>query len=301
MSTNDDKLDGITVFVRVVETGRFSKAAELLGHSTSYISKEVTRLENRLGVRLLNRSTRTLRLTEIGKTYYERCQQILADAEEIENRISAQHEVPKGVLKISAPVSFGQLHLQKVLPEFLDTYPEVQLDVEFSDKMVDVVAEGFDVVIRVGALKDSNLINRKIMQSRGVTVASPAYLARRGCPNHPLELAEHDCITYAHLQLPNHWEFTPKQGDPIAVRITPRVISNNSALELSMVLAGVGITRLASFYCEKEIEQGSLVSILEDYHHRDIGVYAVYPHRRHLSAKVRMFVDFLVEKFCGVN
>lgn len=300
MGTNRDILEGLIVFVRVVEKGSFTLAANLLGHSTSYISKEVSRLENRLGVRLLNRSTRKISLTDVGKTYYEYCRQIVVDAEEAERSISSQHGVPRGVLKISAPVSIGHIHLAPVLPQFLETYPEVQMDVEFNDRKVDIVAEGFDVVIRVGNLKDTNLINRKIMQSRGVTVVSPEYLQRNRVPAHPLDLTQHDCISYAYKQT-SRWEYTSPNGEPIGVTITPRVISNNAELELSMALAGMGITAMPAFCCEKEINEGTLVPILEKFECIDLGVYAVYPHRRHLSAKVRVFVDFLVDKFRVMN
>ncbi len=296
MSTNRDKLDGMTVFVRVVEKGSFTLAAKQLGHSTSYISKEVSRLENRLGVRLLNRSTRTISLTDIGKSYYEYCRQIVADAEEAERSISSQHDVPQGVLKISAPVSFGQIYLTKLLPQFLNTYPEVQLDVDFNDRLVDVVAEGFDVVIRVSNLKDTALINRKIMPSKIVTVASPDYLECNGYPTQPRELAQHDCISYAYRQVPTHWDYISKEGEPIGVAVKPRVICNNAEMELSMALAGMGITRFPAFCCEKEIHQGKLVPLLEEFEQGDFGVYAVYPHRRHLSVKVRVFVDFLVQR-----
>jgi DNA-binding transcriptional LysR family regulator len=301
MGTHNDRLDGMTVFVRVVEHRGFSKAAEMLGHSTSYVSKEVSRLEDRLGVRLLNRTTRSISLTDLGRTYFERCSQILTDAEEVERQLSSQHEVPSGLLKIGAPASIGHIHLVPLLPQFLATYPNVQLEVDFNDRVVDLVGEGFDVVIRGGQQKNSNLITRKLMDSRGFTVASPEYLERRGIPKQPQALAEHDCITYSNMPTPTHWEFSSTQGKSHSVTIKPRVVCNNVELEMSMVLAGMGIALLPEFCCEKQIREGKLVRLLEDYPHEDIGIYAMYPHRRHLSAKVRVFVDFMVEQFQNVG
>jgi len=296
MSTNRDKLSGMSVFVRVVDQGSFTGAANLLAHSTSYISKEVSRLESRLGVRLLNRSTRTISLTDSGKTYYEYCRQIVADADEAERSISAQHGVPQGLLKLSAPVSFGQIYLTELLPLFLKDYPGVQLEVDFNDRLVDLVAEGFDVAIRVSDMKDTALINRKIMPSKIITVASPDYLQRKGRPQEPRELTAHDCISYAYRQVPTHWDYVSVSGEPIGVTIKPRVICNNAEIERTMALAGIGITRFPDFCCQKEIDQGLLIPILAEFEPGNRGVYAVYPHRRHLSAKVRVFVDFLVEQ-----
>ena len=295
MSTNKDHLDGMTVFVRVVEKGNFTLAAGFLNHSTSYISKEISRLESRLGVRLLNRSTRKISLTDSGRTYYEYCRQIVADAEEAERSISSQHEIPHGVLKISAPISFGHVYLADLLPQFLKAYPDVQMEVNFDDRLVDVIAEGYDVVIRVTSPKDTSLISRKIMSSSIITLASPEYLSRKGCPAHPRDLVGHDCISYAYLQRPAYWDYLSASGEPVGVTVKPQAICNNDELQRSMAVAGVGITRIPSFCCQGELSTGALVPILKEYEFRDLGVYAIYPHRRNLSTKVRVFVDFLVE------
>lgn len=299
MGTNRDHLDGVTVFARVVEKGSFTLAARLLNHSTSYISKEVSRLERRLGVRLLNRSTRKISLTDSGRTYYEYCRQIVADAEEAERSISAQHEIPHGIMKISAPISLGHIYLADLLPQFLKSYPEVQLDVSFDDRLVDVIAEGYDLVIRVTSLRDTSLISRKIMSSSIITLAAPDYLKRRGCPTHPRELVDHDCITYSYIQRPSYWDFFSASGEAVGVTVKPQAICNNDELQRSMAVAGLGITRLPSFSCQAELSTGVLVPILEKYEFKDLGVYAIYPHRRHLSTKVRVFVDFLVEHLPG--
>lgn len=295
MGTNKDQLDGMSVFVRVIEKGSFTLAASFLNHSTSYISKEISRLESRLGVRLLNRSTRKISLTDSGRMYYEYCRQIVADAEEAERSISAQHDVPHGTLKISAPISFGHIYLADLLPQFLKTYPDVKMEVNFDDRLVDVIAEGYDVVIRVTNLKDTSLISRKIMASSIITLASPDYLKRKGCPIHPRDLADHDCITYSYLQRPTYWDYLTEKGEPVGVTVKPQAICNNDELQRSMAVSGLGITRIPSFCCQNELRTGSLVPILKEYEFNDLGVYAIYPHRRHLSTKVRAFVDFLVE------
>lgn len=296
METNRDQLEGVTVFTCVVAKGSFTAAARHLNHSTSYISKEVSRLERRLGVRLLNRSTRKISLTDSGRTYYEYCRQIVADAEEAERSISAQHDVPHGSMKISAPISFGHLYLAELLPQFMQSYPDVQVEVNFDDRLVDVIAEGYDVVIRVTELKDTSLISRKVMASRIVTLASPDYLERKGRPEHPRELVDHDCIGYSNLQRPDFWDFETQDGKSIGVKVKLVANCNNDELQRSMALAGVGVTRLPEFSCHKEIAAGSLIPILEPYWQRGLGIYALYPHRRHLSTKVRVFVDFIAEK-----
>lgn len=290
-------LHGIDVFVRVVDAGGFSAAAEALGKSKSFVSKEVTRLEDRLGTRLLNRTTRSLSLTDVGRFYYEKCRQIVFDADEAARTITECDAKPRGVLRFSAPVSFGLGYLAGALPEFLEANPDVTLDVEFNDRIVDVIAEGFDVVIRAGQLKDSSLVARQITMSRGVTVASPAYWRKFGKPQHPSELADHSCISYALIPNPGLWEYRDKDGERIAVSVDVRVQCNSAELETALAVSGLGVTRLPEFACTKELTQGLLEPVLEDFTGMPIGIYAVYPHRRHLSPKVRGFIDFLIEKF----
>lgn len=300
MRPNTDQLEGMTVFAVVVEKGSFTLAARQLGHSASYVSKEISRLEGRLGVRLLNRSTRKISLTDSGRTYYGYCRQIVADAEEAERSVSAQQGVPHGTLKISAPISFGHIYLAALLPEFLKQYPDVRLDASFDDRLVDLIAEGYDAVVRVTDLKDTSLISRRIMTSRIVTLAAPGYLLQRGRPRHPRELAEHDCITYSYLQRPDYWDYETSTGESIGVTIRPKATCNSDTLQCAMAVAGVGIARLPTFSCRSEIEAGALVPLLETFDCRELGVYALYPHRRHLSTKVRVFVDFLVARLAGV-
>jgi len=293
---NTDLLDGVAVFVGVINAGSFTAAAQALGHSTSYVSKEVTRLEKRLGSRLLNRTTRTISLTDAGRAYYERCSQIIIDAQNAQGSINQLQDTPAGLLRINAPGSFGSKHLLNVIADFMHRFPEVKLEVEFNDRLIDVVAEGFDVVIRVGSIKDSSLVARKFTSSRAVVVASPEYLKRKGRPVVVEDLAHHDCIAYSLLPVPNQWDFY-KEGVRSSVTVDPRVSCNSSAIEVSMVLQGIGITRVPLFTCEQEVMSGKLEIILADYDEIKFDVYAVYPHRQYLSAKVRAFIDHLVEAF----
>ena len=291
-----DVLDGMAIFVGVINAGSFTAAARALGHSTSYISKEITRLEKRLGSRLINRTTRTISLTDTGRAFYERSSQIIIDAENTERSINQLQEKPNGLLRINAPGSFGTNCLLDALPQFMHRYPEVKLEVEFNDRHIDVVAEGYDVVIRVDDIKDSNLVARKFTSSMGVVVASPDYLKRKGCPKRAEDLAQHDCIAYSLLPTPTQWSFH-KDGVRTNVTVDPRAMCNSSIIEVAMVVNGIGITRLPLFTCKKEVDNGDLKVILDDYDEITHDVYAVYPHRQYLTAKVRAFVDFLVEAF----
>ncbi|NOR42893.1 MAG: LysR family transcriptional regulator [Gammaproteobacteria bacterium] len=293
---NTDLLDGVAVFVGVINTGSFTAAAEALGHSTSYVSKTVSRLEKRLGSRLLNRTTRTISLTDVGKSYFERCNQIIIDAENAERSISQLQDTPRGLLRVNAPVSFGSIYLLDHLSKFMNSFPEISLEVEFNDRMIDVVAEGYDVVIRAGQIPDSNLVARKFTTSKSIVVGSPDYFKKNGRPETANELEHHACLAYSLIPNPTLWEFI-KDGNRTAVKITPRLMCNNAAVEVAMAVNGVGIGRIPLFCCEQELANGELEIILDDYEQTEIGVYAVFPHRQYLTAKVRAFVDFLVERF----
>lgn len=293
---NPNLLDGMAVYVAVVNAGSFVAAAQSLGHSSSYISKEISKLERRLGSRLLNRTTRTLSLTDAGRAYYERANQIIIDAENAERSINQLQETPSGLLRVNAPGSFGSRHLLGVFGDFMHQYPEVKLELEFNDRVIDVVSEGYDVVIRVGAIKDSNLVARKFTQSRMVTIAAPSYLEKYGTPKIVEDLNQHQCIVYSLLPTPTLWTFF-KDGQRININVEPKAICNSSHIEVSLVSQGIGITRVPLFTCEKEIKQGKLQIILDDYDVMPFEIFAVYPHRQYLTAKVRAFVDYVVDAF----
>lgn len=297
MTINVDVFDGMIVFCEVVDSDGFASAARKLGHSASHVSKQIARLEDRLNVRLLNRTTRTMSLTEIGRLYYEHARQIINDARETESRIVGGKNTPAGSLRVSAPVSFGLSHLADALPDFLCDNPEVTLDMDFNDRMVDVIAEGYDVVIRIGQLKDSSLIARQIGATRGLTVASANYWKANGKPRRPKDLEGHVAISYVLMNHPAAWQYIDEDGETIVINMDLRVKCNSAELEAALAVRGVGVTRLPEFVCAKELADGSLEAVLEDFAGSSIGIYAVYPHRQHLSPKVRAFIDFLVAKF----
>jgi len=297
MINRKDALEGLTIFVQVIESGSFSAAATELGHAVSHISKSMTKLEQRLGARLLNRTTRSLSLTDVGQVYFEKAKQIVNDAREAEQSIHTLQESPSGRLKISLPNSFGQSHLQPVIRDYMLRYPQVKLQIDFSSRLVDLIGEGFDLCVRMGQLKSSNLFSRKLLDFNFYTVASPNYLDQQGIPNTPQDLKQHQAIKYMYNQVPITWDFCSPDGDLMHVEVANKVECNNLPMLKTLALAGVGITRLPSYDCEAEIQRGELVRLLADYDMPNQCAYMVYPHRLHLSAKVRAFVDLASEHF----
>ncbi len=296
MKHNSHLLEGIVVFANVVNCQSFNAAAEKLGHSSSYISKEINKLEARLGVRLLNRTTRSLSLTPDGLVYFEKCQQIIEDAEQAQNIISGGQEEPQGKLKVGCPVSFGLTRLGPIIALFREQYPKVELELDLSNHKVDIISQGFDVVIRASnQLEDSSLVSRKFLSSKSVTLASPAYLKKHGTPLHPDELVKHKTISYSNLKAPNLWQFKNKENENIEVNVESAILSNSSELELALCLADQGIVRFPLFNIGDEIETGKLVALFTDYVPYNIDVFLVYPSRKHMASKVRCFIDFIIE------
>ncbi len=297
MINRKDSLEGLTIFVQVIESGSFSAAASELGFAVSHISKAITKLEDRLGARLINRTTRSLSLTDVGQVYFDKAKQIVTDAHEAEQSIHQLQVSPSGRLKISLPTSFGQSHMQPIIRDYLLRYPDVKMQVDFSSRMVDVIGEGFDLCVRMGQPKSSNLISRTLLEFEFVTVATPEYFAKHGQPKHPHDLKNHSAVKYMYNQVPITWEFKNSQGETIHVEVQNQVECNNLPLQKTLVLAGLGIGRLPSFVCEQEIAQGKLVRVLQDFEMPTQCAYMVYPHRLHLSAKVRAFVDLALNYF----
>jgi DNA-binding transcriptional LysR family regulator len=291
-----DKLTGMAVFARVVEARSFSAAATQLGMSRSAVSKAIAGLEDRLGARLLNRTTRRLALTEIGQAFYERCARIVAEAEEAELAVSRLQATPRGTLRVAAPVSFGTLHLAPALPDFMVRHPDLRVEIDLADRIVDLIEEGYDLALRIAALPDSSLVARRIADNHMVVCAAPSYWRRRGRPSEPRELAQHACITYAYHRTPNEWPFAGPDGR-FTVRVDGPLMSNNGDLSLAAALAGLGVVALPCFLCGSDLAAGRLEQVLGAWMPPPTGIHAVYPHGRHLSAKVRAFVDFLVERF----
>ena len=295
--SNSNLLDGISVFVQVVQSKSFVNAAEKMNHSTSYISKEVSKLETRLGVRLLHRTTRTLSLTSEGEVYYQQCQQIIEDALQVESSLSGRQQTPQGRLKLSCPVGIGVSRIRPILAEFLAKYPKITLDIDLNDHKVDLVADGFDIVIRAAVqLEDSSLISRRFMNSTGLTLASPEYLRKHGTPKHPDELVDHQMISYRNLKNPEVWQYRTNNGLNIQTQVNSRVLCNNSEMMISLCLAGQGIIRMPLFNLREEVETGKLISLFEDLMPINIGVYLVYPSRKNMPAKLKCFIDFIVDK-----
>jgi DNA-binding transcriptional LysR family regulator len=291
-----DRLMELEMFVRIVEAGSFTAAAEQMGLSRAAVSKHLAALEDRLEVRLLNRTTRRCSLTEAGQAFYERCRQVLGDLEEAEREAGQTGLRPRGTLKVNAPMTFGTTHLAPAVPDYLALYPEVSIDMTLNDRVVDLLEEGFDMAIRIGRLADSSLVARRLAPSRIVVCAAPSYLARRGHPAVPAELGLHDCLTYAYASSRDVWEFTGPAG-PITVRVNGRLRANNGEALVAAAAAGFGIVSIPSFMVDKMLADGRLVPVLESYPIPERGIYAVWPQGRHLSAKVRTFVDFLAARF----
>lgn len=291
-----DHLAAMAVFARVAESGGFSRAAESLGMSKSAVSKQVSRLEDRFGTRLLNRTTRRISLTEAGERVLEHGRRAVAEFEAAEAEVGAHRDTPSGLLRVSAGVSFGQSELAPRLAEFLARCPALSIDLVLNDRRVDLVEEGYDVALRIGVLEDSSMMARRIASVRSFTVAAPAYLERRGRPEVPGDLAAHDCLGYSYLSGGGLWHFEGPSGQ-IRHRFTPRLMSNNGTALAAAAEQGLGVVQMPSFIIGEAVREGRLQEILADYRKPDAGLFAVYPAGRPLAAKVRAFIDFAVEIF----
>jgi DNA-binding transcriptional LysR family regulator len=296
-----DKFSAMHVFVKVVEQGSFASAATRLDLSTSTVSRHVADLEAHLNARLLNRTTRRLSLTEAGQAFYERCAALLGDLEEAEAAASASNAAPRGTIKLTCSVAFGIRYLAPAIGAFQRKYPDMRFDISLSERMVDLVEEGLDLAIRIGDAGNPNLVARKIGEMRLVVCASPAYLRSRGRPKHPRALADHNCFTYAHLATRDHWRFFDQDGTLIHVPVQGSIHSNNGEMSAAIAAEGIGIALEPDFIVAPLIASGRLVPILENFASPSTNIYAVYASRRHLSAKVRAFVDFLSARFQRPN
>lgn len=292
-----DRLEAMRVFCTVVEAGGFAAAAERLGISTSAASRHVAQLEGHLNARLLNRTTRRVSPTDEGYAYFERCTQLLADLDEADSMVSGGAHLPRGRLRLTAPSALATLRLAPAFAAFGEAYPEISLDIVLSESVVDFIEEGLDLAIRVGRIGSSNLVARRIGDAQLIVAASPGYLARHGAPKSPADLGSHACLTYAHAASGNVWQFNGHDGDLIEVRVGGHVHANHGVLLAEMAAAGCGVTRAPDFILGPLIEQGRLVPLLNDWLPPPLAIHAVYPTRRHLSAKVRAMSSFLMEWF----
>jgi DNA-binding transcriptional LysR family regulator len=291
-----DRLNAIEAFVRVVERGGFAAAAASLRKSRAMVSKHVQDLEEHFGARLLNRTTRRVGLTEVGRVYYERCVRVLADLAEAELAVGELQAEPRGILRINAPMSFGTLHLAAAVADFTTLHPKVSVDMALNDRIVDLVEEGYDVAVRIGRLADSTLIARRLALCRMAVCAAPSYLARCGEPRHPADLSGHNCLGYTYMSTWDEWRFEGVGGAQ-SIRVSGSLNSNNGEALAAAARRGLGIIIQPTFIVGDDLKSGRLMRILADYRPYEPPISAVYPHPRHLSAKVRSFVDFLASRF----
>ncbi len=292
-----DRTAEMTAFVRSVDTGGFSSAARELGLTPSALSKLVTRLEDRLGARLLQRTTRRLLLTPEGEAFYLRSRRILSDIEAAEDEVVQAGKQPKGLLRLHCGTAFGMHQLAPAIPAFLDRHPDVQLEMTIDDQAPANMEEGIDLAIRIGALDESSMVARLICNLERVICAAPGYLTRHGTPRTPDDLQQHNCLWITSLPVLRRWPFDTEDGIRV-VHIDGNVVANNAETVLQLAIAGVGITRLTDVIVGDAVLRGELIPILTDWHHVEpVPLYATYPSGRNLSPKIRAMVDFLVEQF----
>lgn len=285
----------LVVFHSVVKHASYAKAAEDLALSPSGVSRIVTRLEERLGVRLVQRTTRKLSLTEAGAAFHARTSQILLDLADAEAELQTAQLRPRGTLKVTASVVFGQLYLGPLIPELLEHFPELSIDLSLTNRFVDLVDEGIDLAIRIGSLTDSRLIARRLCNNKRILVATPGYLKRHGVPKTPADLKDHDCILFTAFSKPREWRLIGPEG-PLSVNVSGRLATNNVEVASTAAKQGLGITVGATLSVGRALLSGELVRVLPDYEFEPTAVFAVYPSARQLSTKVRATVDFLVER-----
>jgi len=292
-----ERLAALATFAKVVELNGFSAAAREIGVSKSAVSKQVARLEDDMGARLLNRTTRRLSLTEPGRAFYQGALRVLLEAEEAEQAVTHLSSAPRGILKVSAPMSFGVRHVAPLMPHFMSDFPELSIELDLNDRVVDLVEEGYDLALRIVDMQDSILIARRLAPSKSLLCASPEYLARQGVPKVLKDLTDHECLLYKYQATGDSWRFQGPGGER-RIRISSRLRANNGDALLQIALGGLGIVLLPSFICNQDVRAGRLVRVLPEWSVRSgIDINAVYPANRNLSPKVRVFIDFLAARF----
>lgn len=295
-----NRFENMDTFIRVVETGSISAAADALGIAKSAVSRRLKELEAHLDAELFHRTTRRMNLTDTGRTFYHQSIRILADVLEAELVASQAHGTLKGSLKVAVPSSFGVLHLGPAINDFLQQHPQVEFDLDLNDRQVDLMLEGFDLAIRIANLPDSSLIARRIAPVQHVFCASPDYLEKHGVPQTPADLPDHQCLVYNLLQDYQHWTLIDRNNQERKIKIHPRIKASAGEFLRDAAVNSQGIVYLPTFIVYREIETGTLIPVLRDMRARQINAYAIYPHTRHLSLRVRAFVDFLVQRFAGI-
>lgn len=290
-----EDLERMAIFARVVETKSFSAAARELGLSKSLVSKRITQLEHSVGARLLNRTTRNMSLTDAGALFYEHCARIVSELEEAKLAVGRLHSEPRGVLRISASVAFGTLHIAPALAEFLALHPQLTIDMAITDRFVDLAEEGYDVAVRIAKEPAQNLVARRLAAVKRQICATPEYFARHGIPQTPKDLERHNCLTYTYFNPQGPWRLRGPEGD-ISVRASGNLRLNDDEALSQAVLGGLGIALLPTFIVGRDLQDGKLLAVLSDYVPLEQHIYAVYLPNRQLSAKVRAFIDYMLNR-----
>jgi DNA-binding transcriptional LysR family regulator len=294
-----DTLDGIKAVIAVVETGSFTAASERLGMSKALMSKYIGEVELQLGVRLFNRSTRRLALTEAGQRYYDSALPLLDEFSELVDKVTSEQTAPRGKLRVSVPVTFGEMMLSSKLPLFLARFPAIQIDLQLTDRMIDMLEDAVDVVIRIGSVDDSNLIVREMNKLPLVLCASPTYLTDNGRPKTAQDIGKHNCIIDSNFRIGKKWPIVSPRGETDSVLVSSNIAVNSPRAVREMAIAHAGIAMVPRFIVEDALEDGRLEEVLPGFSTLEFGTFVIYPHRRYLPKKVRCFIDFLLEEFGG--
>jgi len=292
-----DTLDGLKTVVAVVETGSFTAASERLGLSKALVSKYVGEVERELGIRLFNRTTRQLALTDAGKRYYQQSVILLEEYTALVDSVTGEQTKPRGVLRISAPVTFGEMKLSPLLPKFLMLYPDLKIELVLTNNAIDMLEEGIDVRLRIGGVDDSSMIARHLKTFTLTLCASPKYIQQHGLPKTPKQIIQHNCIIDSNFRIGKQWPFISPQGKSDIIDVTSTVAANSPQAVREIAIAGGGIAMTPGFIVEDAINDGKLISILPEYTTLEFGLYAIYPHRKYVAKKVRCFIDFVLDQF----
>ena len=293
-----DRFLEMQTFHAVVDTGSFVKAADAMKLSKAAVSRHVLDMETRLGVRLLHRTTRRLSLTDEGQVFYARSKELLAELDEAEAEISSRSEAASGLLRVNAPLTFGILHLAPLWGVFRALHSRVTLDITLADRVVDLVEEGYDLAIRIATLESSTLVSKRLATTRMALCASPQYLKLHGSPKHPRELSQHAVISYSYWSTGDEWRFDGPLG-PVSVKTRPCIHTNSGDTCRAAALAHQGVILQPTFLVGRDLSAGTLVELMPEFRSIEVGIYAVYPTRKHVSAKVRALIEFLAAHFAG--
>jgi len=293
-----DRIDSMRVFQEVARHGSFTGAAEVLGKPVQTVSKAVRQLETQLEVLLFDRTTRSVALTDTGQAYLDQCQDLLDQFDELESSVHRAHDAPKGRIRMTAPTTFGEQNLLPILASFLSLYPDIRVELSLSNRKVSLIDEGIDVALRIGRLNDSSLIARHLAPMRKVVCAAPDFLSQHGAPDHPLELKRYPCLIDTNFEDAHHWPFSI-DNKMVRVEVAGPFSANTPEATRQMAVAGLGIAMCPMYVIDQDLENGALIALFETLEQPEMGVYALYPHRRHLSARVRALVTHLEQAFSG--